>query len=383
MVRDVRSRRGQAAGFLAQLRAVPQRSGRCGEPERQPHAGTGSGRRGAHLVGKPRRRHRPARPGDRPRRTLRRRPARRAGQGAVVRARRPLRPALGRIHARPPGIRIGKWKIPRHAGSRYARRCAGARTDESHRAGSVRCDLGVGVRQFRRSASHRSGESSRGALRREDRRPLRNAEVNQLGFDANGALLVASGAGLDRFGAAASTLRAGAGRPRRSASMRSRLPTTALVAARAGRPRTLSRQWRRIGADRAHRRRKWLAGADRRRPAGRFCRRCLGQQRARLVALRSARARGAGLRSSRRAGQFRVQPSADSAQGRRRHVCRYPGRDRRLPAAAHCGKCHTAASWCWTPSSCAGTIATKRSIPASANSTCAGTTATCASARGR
>jgi signal transduction histidine kinase/CheY-like chemotaxis protein/streptogramin lyase len=31
---------------------------------------------------------------------------------------------------------------------------------------------------------------------------LRNAEVNQLGFDANGALLVASGAGLDRFDAA-------------------------------------------------------------------------------------------------------------------------------------------------------------------------------------
>jgi signal transduction histidine kinase/CheY-like chemotaxis protein/streptogramin lyase len=32
---------------------------------------------------------------------------------------------------------------------------------------------------------------------------LRDAEVNQLGFDANGALLVASGAGLDRFGVAA------------------------------------------------------------------------------------------------------------------------------------------------------------------------------------
>jgi hypothetical protein len=49
---------------------------------------------------------------------------------------------------------------------------------------------------------HRSVEPSRGALRRADNAGLRNAEVDQIGFDANGDLLVASGAGLDRFDAA-------------------------------------------------------------------------------------------------------------------------------------------------------------------------------------
>ncbi len=311
--------------------------------ERQPHAGLGSGRRGAHLVGKPRRRHRPARPGDRSRRTLRRRPARRSGQGDVVRARRQLRPALGRLHAWSQSIRIAKWKILRPPGFGGPRRRAGARPDESHRAGSRRFDLGVGIRQFRRRASHRSGESSRGTLRRQDRRPAR--------CGSQPARFRRQWRSADRQRRRNRSLRCGhaplraLARRADAARLRFRVRRRRhLVAARAGCPRTLSCQWRRAGARRAHRCRTKLAGADRRRPAGRFRRSCLGQQRARTVALRSRHTHGARIRSSRRAGQFGVQPPADGAQGRWRDVCRYAGRDRRLPAAAHCGKCDIAAA---------------------------------------